>query len=126
MSDKLEKYDDKAPEQVQERPWVTPRVDIYENDNELLLLADVPGVAKDGLMINLDKEQLTIEGHLEEASPDEALGREFTSFDYRRSFAVPVGIDAGKISADLKDGVLSLHLPKSEALKPRQIEVKAG
>ncbi len=126
MSDKLEKYDDKTPEQVQERTWVAPRVDIYENDNEVLLLADVPGVAKESLAINLDKEQLTLEGCVEDPSDGEALGREYQAVDYRRSFIVPAGIDAGKISADMKDGVLSLHLPKSEALKPRQIEVKAG
>lgn len=126
MSDKLEKYEDKTPEQVQERPWVAPRVDIYENDDEVLLLADVPGVARDSLTINLDKEQLTLEGRVTEESPGLALGCEFRSVDYRRSFIVPAGIDASKIAADLKDGVLSLHLPKSDALKPRQIAVKAG
>jgi HSP20 family molecular chaperone IbpA len=126
MSDKLEKYEDKTPEQVQERPWVAPRVDIHENDSEVLLLADVPGVAKDSLTIKLNQEQLTLEGRVEETPRGDALGREFQAVDYRRSFSVPAGIDAGKISAELKDGVLSLHLPKSEALKPRQIEVKAG
>jgi len=126
MSDKLEKYQDKTPEQVQERPWVAPRVDIYENDDEVLLLADVPGVHKDSLKINLDKEQLTLEARLEETPAGEPLGREYQAVDYRRSFIVPPGIDGTKISADLKNGVLSLHLPKSEGLSPRQIEVKAG
>ena len=126
MSDKLEKYQDKTPEQVQERPWAAPRVDIYENDDEVLLLADVPGVHKDSLKINLDKEQLTLEARLEETQTGEPLGREYQAVDYRRSFLVPSGIDGTKIAADLKNGVLSLHLPKSEGLKPRQIEVKAG
>ena len=126
MSDKLEKYQDKTPEQVQERPWVAPRVDIYENDDEVLLLADVPGVHKDSLKINLDKEQLTLEARLEETQAGEPLGREFNVVDFRRSFLVPSGIDGGRISAELKNGVLSLHLPKSEGLKPRQIEVRAG
>jgi len=126
MSDKLEKYQDKTPEQVQERPWVAPRVDIYENDDEVLLLADVPGVHKDSLTINLDKEQLTLEARQEETQAGEPLGREYQAVDYRRSFIVPPGIDGTKISADLNNGVLSLHLPKSEGLKPRQIEVKAG
>lgn len=126
MSDKLERYQDKTPEQVQERPWVAPRVDIYENEHELLLLADVPGVDKGNLRINLDKEQLTLEGRVEERQAGEPLGWEFQAVDYRRSFIVPAGIDGGKISADLRDGVLSLHLPKSEGLKPRQITVKAG
>jgi HSP20 family molecular chaperone IbpA len=126
MSDKLEKYEDKTPERVQQRAWVAPRVDIYENDNEVLLLADVPGVDRDGLTIDLDKDQLTLEGRVEERAPGQALGREFQALDYRRSFIVPSGIDATRIAAELSNGVLSLHLPKSEALKPRQIQVKSG
>lgn len=126
MSDKLEKYEDKTPEQVQERPWIAPRVDIYENSDEVLLLADIPGVDRDSLTINLDKEQLTLEGRVAPVSPDGALGWEYRAVDYRRSFIVPAGINASAISADLKNGVLSLHLPKSDALKPRQIEVKVG
>jgi HSP20 family molecular chaperone IbpA len=51
---------------------------------------------------------------------------EFRDCEYRRRFAVPGGIDAAKISAELKDGVLRLHLPKSDALKPRQIAVRSG
>jgi HSP20 family molecular chaperone IbpA len=126
MSDKLEKYEDKTPERVQQRAWVAPRVDIYENEDEVLLVADVPGVDKDGLTIDLDKDQLTLEGHVKEQAPGEALGREFQPVDYRRSFIVPSGIDASKITAELKNGVLTLHLTKSEALKPRQIVVRAG
>jgi HSP20 family molecular chaperone IbpA len=126
MSDKLEKFEEKKPEVVTERHWVAPRVDIYENDAELLLLADVPGVNKSNLKIHMDKDQLLIEGLQEEETAGNALAREYQTVDYRRSFLLPAGIDATKISADLKQGVLYLHLPKSEALKPRQIEVKAG
>jgi HSP20 family molecular chaperone IbpA len=126
MSDKLEKFEEKKPEAVTERHWVAPRVDIYENDAELLLLADVPGVNKNNLKIHMDKDQLLIEGQQEEETVGNALAREYQAVDYRRSFLLPAGIDATKISADLKQGVLYLHLPKSEALKPRQIEVKAG
>jgi HSP20 family molecular chaperone IbpA len=127
MSDKLDKYEDKAPEQVHERPWVAPRVDIYENEDEVLLLADIPGVSKESLKINLDKEQLTIDGQVvEDDEAGDALGREYRAVDFRRSFIVPAGIDGEKISADLSNGVLSLHLPKSAALKPRQITVTAG
>lgn len=126
MSEKMEKYEDKTPEHVQERPWVAPRVDVYENQDEVLLVADVPGVTRDGLSVNLDQDQLTLEGRVDEAAPGDALGREFRAVDYRRSFVVPTGIDAEKISADLSNGVLSLHLPKSDSLKPRQIQVRAG
>ncbi len=126
MSDKLEKYQDKTPEQVQERAYLAPRVDIYENESELLLLADVPGVSKQSLTVHLDKEQLLIEGHVEEPKVGALLGGEFQAVDYRRSFILPPGIDGGRITADLKQGVLSLRLPKAEGLKPRQIQVKAG
>lgn len=126
MSDKIERYEEKKPETVNERPWVAPCVDIYENDNELLLTADVPGVNKENLKINFEKDELQIEGRVEEVIEATPLGREFRGVDYRRSFAVPAGIDAAKITAELKDGVLNLHLPKVETLKPRQIQIKAG
>jgi len=126
MSDKLQRYDEKHPEAVQDRPWVAPLVDVYENNDEVLLVADVPGVTKDSLQVHLDKDQLTIEGRVEESAEGTVLGREYQSVDYRRTFSLPGGIDHGKINADLRQGVLYLHLPKSEALKPRQIQVKAG
>jgi len=126
MSEKLQKYDDQRLETVQDRPWVAPLVDIFENDSEVLLVADLPGVTRDSLKIHLDKDQLMIEGRVDERSMGTAIGCEYQSVDYRRSFLVPRGIDGNKIAADLKHGVLSLHLPKAEALRPRQIAVKAG
>lgn len=126
MSDKVEKFDEKKPETVGDRPWVAPRVDIYENDNEILLIADVPSVNKEQLQINLDKEELTIAGTVGDEFPGTLLSREFRGVDYRRKFIVPASIDPSKITADLKNGVLCLHLPKAEELKPRQITVKAG
>jgi len=107
-------------EKLAERPTYAPPVDIFENKDEILILADVPGVVTDGLTINLDRDQLTIDAH--RASP--RAGQE--AFDYRRTFVVPRGIDADKIAASLQNGVLRLTLPKPAALKPRQIEVKAG
>ena len=126
MSDKLQRYDEKHAEAVQDRPWVAPLVDVYENEEEVLLVADVPGVTKNSLQVHLDKDQLTIEGRVEETAGGNLLGREYQSVDYRRVFSLPGGIDHTKINADLRQGVLYLHLPKSEALKPRQIEVTAG
>jgi HSP20 family molecular chaperone IbpA len=113
-----------VPEKLHQRPAVTPAVDIFENKDELLIAADLPGVAKDDLTLNLDKGQLTIEGR-RKATGDPA-DTEGAAFDYRRVFAVPQGIDPAKITTDLTGGVLRVHLPKSEALKPREIAVKAG
>ena len=75
--------------------------------------------AQDDVIVNLDKNQLTIEGRRPNGTDEDA-------FDYRRSFVVPQGIDADKIAANHKDGVLRLKLPKAAALRPRQIQVKAG
>jgi len=127
MSNKLEKYNEKKLETVAERPVVAPRVDIFENDNELLLVADVPGVSKESLKVHLDHEELTIEGQVQEdAAGGAVLGREYRPLDYRRSFVVPSGIDGSEISAELNNGVLKLHLPKAAELKPREIQVRGG
>jgi len=126
MSTAITKKEESRLENVEQPPAVTPRVDVFENKDEVLLLADMPGVENKGLSIHLDDEKLTILGRVVDDREDNALQREFRRFDFRRSFLVPDGIDRGKISAELREGVLSLHLPKSEATKPRRIEVKAG
>ena len=107
-------------EKMAERPTYAPPVDIFENKDEILILADVPGVTTEGLSIHLDRDQLTIDAR----RPVGTTGEE--AFDYRRTFVVPHGIDADKIGAQLQNGVLRLVLPKPAALKPRQIEVRAG
>jgi HSP20 family molecular chaperone IbpA len=114
------------PELVQQRNWQAPLFDIYENKEELLLIADLPGVKTDHLQIHMDKNELTIEGLRTSAKHDHVLVDESPVCDYRRTFVVPPGIEETKIKAETKYGVLRLHLPKSEAVKPRQIQVKAG
>jgi len=116
----IRKHENNVPEKMAQRAAVAPAVDIFENKDELLILADLPGVAKEDLSIHFDKGQLTLEGRLREFGPDEE------PFDYRRSFVVPQGIDAEKISANLQSGVLRVVLPKPAAIKPRQIAVNAG
>jgi len=125
-SPKMTKYEDRSPERVKQRVTVAPRVDVYENANELLLVVDVPGATKDGVSIQLDKGQVTIEASRGEDMPGSPLIAEYRPTDYARVFAVPQGIDAAKIDAQLSEGVLRLRLPKSEALKPRRIEVRAS
>ena len=109
-----------------DRRTVTPACDIYENKEEVLLLADLPGVAPDALKINLDNDELTLEARRDLPSEGTLLTAEYRACDYRRNFVVPSGIDATKIAAELKNGILHLHLPKSEDIKPRQISVRAG
>jgi HSP20 family molecular chaperone IbpA len=121
------------PERVEHRPrTVTPLVDVFENANEILLLADVPGAVRDGVEVHVDKGQLTLfarraaeqsgEGRTHHAT----LQAEQPPCDYHRVFTVPSGIDATKIEAELSSGVLKVTLPKSEALRPRRIQVKAS
>jgi len=109
-----------------DRRAVAPACDIYENKDEVLLVADLPGVVPEGLKINLDNDELTLEARRDLPSEGTLLSAEYRACDYRRSFVVPSGIDAAKIAAELKNGILHLHLPKSEDVKPRQISVRAG
>ena len=108
-----------------ERPTVAPRVDVFENKDELLLAADLPGADQSTLKLHLDKDELTIDASTTAEADGNILEREFQPVNYHRSFRVPKGIDHAKVDADMKEGVLWLHLRKSEAVKPRQIEVKA-
>jgi HSP20 family protein len=125
-SPKMTKYEDRSPERVKQRFTVAPRVDVYENANELLLVADVPGVTKESVSIQLDKGQVTIEASRADEIAGSPLVAEYRPADYARVFSIPQGIDASKIDAQLSGGVLRLRLPKSEALKPRRIEVRSS
>jgi HSP20 family molecular chaperone IbpA len=111
---------------AEQRPVATPEIDIYENDNEILLVADLPGVSSDNLKVNVDNGELILEAQRSLPTSGTLLGNEFRDCDFYRRFAVPPGIDGTKVTAELRNGVLQLHLPKSEALKPRQINVRAG
>jgi len=120
------KKDQSMPERSREIPAVVPLVDIYENDEEILLRADMPGVEKKNISINIDNGKLSLGGIRKFESKGSAQWEEFGDVEYQRTFSVPQTIDIEKIVAELKDGVLNLHLPKSEAAKPRQIEIKAA
>lgn len=113
-------------ELVHQVPVAAPAVDVYENDAEILLHADMPGVLKDDISVNIDNGKMILSGMRRLQSTGSANWREFTDIEFRRTFAVPQSIDVNKVHAELKDGVLRLHLPKSEAAKPRRIEIKAG
>lgn len=112
------------PEERRDIPTIAPAVDIYENNEEILLLADMPGVAKENLFVHIDNGTLDITGVREMKRSGVADWEEFGDVEYRRSFSVPQTIDIEKIDAELKNGVLELHLPKSEAAKPRLIEIR--
>lgn len=120
------KREETTPDTRGDIPSVTPLVDIYENEDEILLHADMPGVMKNDIAINIDNGKLSLSGERRVETAGTSQWEEFGNVVYRRNFSVPQTIDVGKINAVLKDGVLRLHLPKSEAAKPRQIEINAG
>ncbi|MBN2194327.1 MAG: Hsp20/alpha crystallin family protein [Polyangiaceae bacterium] len=122
----IQKQSDSLAESVRERPAVPPRVDVYENREEFLVVADLPGVKSDALSINVENAELTLEATRSSTAAGALLVSEHRDLDFRRSFVLPQGIDRERIDAELKDGVLRLHLPKSDALRPRQIPVRAG
>lgn len=114
----------------QTRPGLvfTPAVDIFETENELTLLADIPGVAPEDLEIDLRDDTLTITGDVRpwENSSECDLVVEFEIGKYYRQFTLSETIDQSKIGAKLEDGVLRLTLPKAEKAVPRRITVNAG
>lgn len=104
-----------------------PAVDIYESEDELLLIADLPGVPAEGLRLALDRMNLTIQGSiLENEGKEQATASDGRATDYRRTFILPLGIDPDKIRAELADGVLRVHMPKAAARPPRQIQIEKG
>ena len=113
-------------EKVEQRYTVEPRVDIFENAEELLVVAEMPGVEPGGLKVQVVAGELSLEGSWPSGEQGNALGREFLPVDYKRSFLLPRGIDPDKIAADYTAGVLTVHLPRQSALKPRQVEIRTA
>lgn len=112
-------------ERIQQRARVAPLVDVYENADELLLVADLPGAVKESVNVQLEKGRLTIEARRRDEAPGaHLLDAEHEPVDYYRVFAVPTGIDPAKIDAKLQAGVLRVRLPKADALRPRRIAVQ--
>lgn len=122
----ITKTENKAVEKTRELRTATPSVDIYENDNEILLYADMPGVHKDDVTVNIENGKLSISGIRRLDHQGVSTWEEFVDIEYVRSFSIPQTINVEDVEAKLKDGVLTLHLPKSEAAKPRLVEIKAA
>jgi len=115
-------------ERTRARKAYVPRVDIYETNDEIVVLADMPGVDENSVDITLEKNVLSINGYVE---PDQANNyslayTEYEVGDYQRSFTVSDEIDRDNIQAAVKNGVLHLHLPKAGPVKARKITVKAA
>ena len=109
-------------------PRYIPASDILEKEDGFYILMDMPGVDKDGLVIDLKDGELTIKGEsaYDPAKTKKVLRSEFEPAEYMRTFSLTDVVDHAKIKAAFKDGVLKLHVPKAEAMKPRRIEIQAG
>ena len=104
--------------------FLTPLANIIETKDGYILEAEMPGVRKDGLEVTVENGQLTIIGRRNAyAGPGQAIYRESRDHDYRRVFEIDSSIDTAKVSARMEQGLLTLHLPKAEAVKPRKITV---
>jgi HSP20 family molecular chaperone IbpA len=115
-------------ERTRECSCFTPRADIYEVDDQIVIVADVPGADEKSIEVSLEKNILTLNAYVDPIMPEGyALSlAEYEVGDYQRSFRLSDEIDREKIRAIVKDGVLRLYLPKSGAARTRKIAVKAG
>jgi HSP20 family molecular chaperone IbpA len=108
--------------------WFRPSVDIVEKNDELLLVADLPGAKPDAIDIDFEDGVLSITGTVEPRYDEKMtfLQYEYGVGSFHRSFRVSEQVDPGRIRAELKDGVLTVHLAKAEAAKPRKIHVQGA
>ena len=105
---------------------IAPVVDIYENEDEILLYAEMPGATKETITVHVDNGKLEISGTRNLQSTGAEYWREFGDIEFRRVFSVPQSIDVTNVNAEFKDGTLNLHMPKAEAAKPRKIEIQSA
>ncbi|MFH0908771.1 MAG: Hsp20/alpha crystallin family protein [bacterium] len=110
------------------RVELTPAVDIYEQDDALVIVADMPGVDEKHLDVTLENDVLTLAGHAAAQDPAglDPLYREFEAADFRRSFTIATDVDREKITATIRNGVLRITLPRAAAAKPQKIAVQGG
>jgi HSP20 family protein len=113
------------PETTRGGVYFTPRVDIFETDGELTLFAEVPGVRPEDVDLHYENGELVLHGRVKPRHDTQPmLFEEYEEGDFYRAFTIHESIDSGRIAAECKNGVLIVHLPKSEAARPRQIAVR--
>lgn len=111
---------------TQEGPFFVPSVDIFEDSDKIVLIADMPGVGKDNVDIRVEEGLLRLQGNVSRNTPGEFVLSEYSVGDYLRTFALSADIDQSGIKANMKNGVLRVVLPKSDKSKPRKISVKSN
>lgn len=118
-------YPSRGMQMSKDSNW-NPRVDIYEDEDAIVLKAELPGVEKDNIVVDVEGRVLTLKGERSsdnEVKEESYYRRERTFGSFERRFNLPDNVDPEKITADYKDGILKLGIPKPEENKPRQITV---
>ena len=110
----------------QEERYLTPPVDIYETAEGLTVVADLPGVDKADIDVRVDENILTLKGKSKHIAPGDPISAEYSLLNFFRQFQLGEGVDQEKIFADLKQGVLTIQLPKAERIKPKKIKVSVA
>lgn len=128
MSDNKQVTRTGAGAESEQQHAVLPAVDVFEDASGITLLADMPGVPKEQLELKIEGDSLSIEGKVGTLTPEglEAVYAEVRVPRYRRSFTLSRELDAARVEASLKDGVLTLRIPKQAHAQPRRITVNAG
>jgi HSP20 family protein len=115
-----------TPEATRGGAYFSPRVDIFETTKELTLIADVPGVRPEDVDLRYENGELLLHARVQEHSQTGTrLLNEYEVGDFYRAFSIHESINSQGISAECKNGVLTVHLPKVESAQPKQIQVKA-
>ncbi|MHB1219965.1 MAG: Hsp20/alpha crystallin family protein [Alphaproteobacteria bacterium] len=115
-------------ESTKSKPVIIPRADIYETEENIVVLADMPGVGPENLDVSIEGRALTIRGHVPEHAHagSRLMHAEYGDADYQRVFTISEEIDRDRISARQRNGLLILELPKAAAAKARKIEVRTA
>jgi len=114
----------KMPTTREETRYQIPPVDICETKDGLMVIADLPGVEREGIDIRVNNDVLTIQGKVKHLTKGDSIYNEFALLDYFRQFQLSDQVAQDKITAELKHGVLKVYLPKAEKAKPKQINVQ--
>lgn len=106
--------------------FYVPAADIWENEDNIEMRLDLPGVTKENLEIHVERNTLIVHGKVQDLNPGQRVYTEFVPADYHREFTLSDDLDMEKIDAQLCDGVLRLTIAKAETVKPKRIEITAG
>lgn len=127
LTERNEERDVQAREETRSSErYLRPAVNIIEDEEGLVMTADIPGASKESLEVNVEKGILTISAPARHTVPGTSAYREFELATYYRQFAIPESLDHDKTHADYVNGILTLRIPKAEVAKPKRIAVQVG